>query len=431
VLQKNLTKLRWAILAILLSLPTACTFKQNPLSLVTESWTIANAQQLSKQSNRIQADVEALVNLGPRVTGTPVMEKANAYIVNQFRQAGYTTEIQNFTYTRFSDQGSTLTIKRKTIKGNALKGSLAAELTAPLVVVPNVGREADFAKVNVKNAIAIVRRGEIRFSEKVRNATSSGAVGLIIFNTESGNLASASLTDKSKIPVLGISGTDGNNLLALYKRELSGQEKLNVTLDVNVQEQTVTGRNIIARMKGVTQPQMIIGGHYDSVPGSPGANDNASGTAVVLEMARRLSSTPTTRQVWFVAFDGEEEGLHGSRAFVDKAGSQFLSKLKAMMNFDMVGINKELGIGGTASLTSSVQKLDPQLKMLGSSSGGSDHAPFASAGVPILFFFRGIEPNYHTPNDKIVNPRLLEETTQVGLDAVKSVGMEGQGANGN
>jgi aminopeptidase YwaD len=427
VLQENLKKLRWAILAILLSLPTACTFKQNPVGGVSESAPITNTQQVIKQSsvkqsNRIHSDVQTLVNLGPRVTGTTVMDRANAYITKQFRQAGYTTEVQNFTYTRFVDQGSTLTVKGKTIEGNALKGSVAAKLNAPLVVVPNVGHEADFAKVNVKNAIALVRRGEIRFSEKVRNATTAGAIGLIIFNTESGNLVSASLMNKSKIPVLGISGTDGNNLLSIYKTELSGQQKLNISLNVNTQEQAISGRNIIARMKGVNQPQMIIGAHYDSVPGSPGANDNASGTAVVLEMARKLSSTPNARQVWFIAFDGEEEGLHGSRAFVDKAGSSFLSKLKAMMNFDMVGVNKELGIGGTESLTSSVSKLDPKLKMLGASSGGSDHASFARAGVPVLFFFRGIETNYHTPNDKIVDPKLLEETTQVGLDAVTSLG---------
>jgi aminopeptidase YwaD len=422
VLPKNSIKLRWAILAILLSLPTACIFKQNPWGQVSESTPIANAQQQSiKQLNRIQADVKALVNLGPRVAGTPVMEKANTYIINQFRQAGYITENQNFTYTRFADLGSSLNVKGKTMKGNALKGSVAAKLTAPLVAVPNVGRESDFAKVNVKNAIALVRRGEIRFSEKVRNATAAGALGIIIFNTESGGLVSASLMDKSKIPVLGISATDGNNLLSLYKTELSRQEKLNISLNVGTQEQTITGRNVIARMKGVNQPSMIIGGHYDSVPGSPGANDNASGTAVVLEMARKLSNTPNARQVWFIAFDGEEEGLHGSRAFVDKAGSQFLSKVKAMMNFDMVGVNKELGIGGTESLTSSVRKLDPKLKMLGASSGGSDHAPFARAGVPVLFFFRGIDPNYHTPNDKIVDPKLLEETTKVGLDALKSV----------
>ena len=83
---------------------------------------------------------------------------------------------------------------------------------------------------------------------------------------------------------------------------------------------------------------MRLGAHYDSVSGSPGANDNASGTAVVLEIALKLSGTPLARQAWFVAFNGEEDDLHGSKAFVNSAKSQFLSELQGMLNFDMVGL---------------------------------------------------------------------------------------------
>jgi Zn-dependent M28 family amino/carboxypeptidase len=170
----------------------------------------------------------------------------------------------------------------------------------------------------------------------------------------------------------------------------------------------------------VTAPKIILGGHYDSVPGSPGANDNASGTAVVLALARNLSNTPTARQAWFIAFDGEEDGLHGSRAFVNAAEPQFLSGLKAMVNFDMVGVNNQLGIGGTSSLTAFARNIDPKVKTFGSS-GGSDHASFANKNVPVLFFYRGDEPNYHTPNDKKVDPKLLNETTQVALDLIKRI----------
>jgi aminopeptidase YwaD len=397
--------LQAGLVAVLVSLPTAC-MQPNRVAGVVQS----PPSEVPK-SNRTQADVENLVNLGPRVAGTPVMEKASSYLIDQYRKAGYITEVQTFTYQKFADLGSNLTVDNVTIEGQALNGSIPGKLNAPLVAVPNVGRSADFASVNVKGAIAIVKRGEIRFSQKAENAAAAGAVGLVIVNNQPGDLYGGSLGGEAKLPVLGLSAEKGNALIART-------QNTQVSLNVNAQQQIVTGRNVIAHLPGVTQPKMILGGHYDSVPGSPGANDNASGTAVVLAIARNLSSTPQARQVWFVAFDGEEDGLHGSRAFVNAAEAQFISGLKGMINFDMVGVNNQLGIGGTSSLTSLAQTSVSQVKTFGSIRG-SDHASFADKNVPVLFFYRGSEPNYHTSNDKTVDPKLLDQTTQVGLDVVK------------
>lgn len=360
---------------------------------------------------RAGADVQALVKLGPRVAGTPVMEKASTYLLQEYRKAGYIAEVQTFTYSKFEDLGSNLTVDGKTITGIALNGSLAGKLTARLVAVPNVGNSADFAAVDVKGAIAIVQRGEIYFLQKAENAAAAGAVGLVIVNTTSDSLF-GTLGGNPKIPVLGLSGDLGT----LIERVRS--QPLNVALNVNTRQRVVTGRNIVAHLKGVSRPRVLLGGHYDSVPGAPGANDNASGTAVVLEIARNLSTTPLARQSWFVAFDGEEDGLHGSRAFVSKAEPEFLQGLKGMLNFDMVGVNNKLLVGGTKSLTTLAQATEPGVSTFGGS-GGSDHAPFAAATVPVLFFYRGQEPNYHSVNDKQVDSKLLDETAGVGLDVVK------------
>lgn len=365
-------------------------------------------------TNRAGADVRTLVNFGPRVAGTPVMNKASNYLIEEYRKAGYVAEIQTFTYPKFEDLGSNLTIGGNTIQGRALNGSIAGKFTAPLVAVPNVGSSADFASVDVKGAIAIVQRGEIRFLLKAQNAAAAGAIALIIVNTEPGTLYGA-IGGESKIPVLTLAGELGKPLL-----ERSQRQQLEVNLNVNTQRRVVTGRNVVAHLQGVTQPSVILGGHYDSVPGSPGANDNASGTAVVLEIARNLSGTPLARQAWFIAFDGEEDGLHGSRAFVKATKPQFLSGLKAMLNFDMVGVNDNLSVGGTKSLTDLAKASKRSLSTF-QVFGGSDHAPFATAGVPVLFFYRGQEPNYHTPNDRQVDPKLLDETAQVGLDVVKAL----------
>lgn len=358
--------------------------------------------------DRAGADVNALVKLGPRVAGTPAMEQASAYLLEEYRKAGYVADIQTFTYSKFEDRGSSVSVGGTTLQGRALRRTAAGTPMARLVAVPNVGEREDFAVVPVKGAIAIVRRGTLPFAEKVRNAAAAGAVGLLIVNNESGSF-SGTLTQDASIPVLALSREQGQPLL-----ERSQRERLTAKLTVNAGQRTVTGRNVVAHLPGVTQPQVLLGGHYDSVLGSPGANDNASGTATVLSIARQLSKTPLGRQAWFVAFDGEEDGLHGSKAFVNAAGPQFLKGLKGMLNFDMVGVNSSLLISGTPSLTKQVQVENAKIASLGSDYG-SDHASFSAAGVPVLFFYRGMESNYHKPSDRQINPTLLTETAQAAL----------------
>lgn len=374
----------------------------------------AQAQLLVSQSsaNQIASDVEALVNFGPRVAGTPVNEQVSNYLVEQYRKAGYVTKIQPFTYSKFLDQGSTLTVNGSAIAGRALRGTVPGKVTAPLVAVPNVGRSGDFARVNLKGAIALVRRGEIPFGEKAKNAADAGAIAVVIVNNQPGNV-SGTLNREVKIPVMALSQQEGNTLM-------NAGSTVTATLAVNASQQTVTGRNVIAHLPDVTQPKVLLGGHYDSVSGSPGANDNASGTAVVLDVARRIAQTPLARQTWFVAFDGEEDGLHGSRAFVKSAAPQFLQALSGMLNFDMVGVNDRLQVGGSAPLTRLVQNAQISVSQMGSSQS-SDHASFAAAGVPVLFFHRGLEPNYHQPSDRTVNLSLLNQTTEAALTVLRQL----------
>jgi hypothetical protein len=158
------------LIASAISLGTAGCVRPPLLAQIT-----AQSSPASPASDRsANADVEALVAFGPRVAGTPVMEQASDYLLAAYRQAGYVTEVQTFTYSKFEDNGSTLTLGNTTLAGRALNNSVAGNLTARLVAVPNVGRTEDFAQVDVQGAIAIVRRGEIRFSEKASNAAAAG-----------------------------------------------------------------------------------------------------------------------------------------------------------------------------------------------------------------------------------------------------------------
>ncbi len=369
-----------------------------PFVLLLAAWI------LPVQAIETSADVQALVNLGPRVGGSPANQRAGDYLVKAYQQAGYQTQIQTFTYSKFVDSGSTLTVGEELLSGAALVGSAQGEVNAPLVPIAGVGRPEEFSRA--KGAIAVVRRGELRFLAKARNAERAGAVALVVVNDRPEALVGATLGEKVGIPVLGLSGKLGQRLLE--------NPQPTARLKLQAEEKTITGRNILAYPAGVTRPKVLLGAHYDAVPGSPGANDNASGSAVLLELARRLQGTP----VWFVAFDGEEDGLRGSAHFVKQAGQPFLKDLRGMLNFDMVGVNAQLLVGGSENLVALARQTVPGAKSF-KDTGLSDHGSFRRAGVPALFFYRGQEPNYHSPQDRTVDADLLEHTVQAGLAVVK------------
>ncbi|MBD1845776.1 M28 family peptidase [Cyanobacteria bacterium FACHB-63] len=361
----------------------------------------------------LYADVQALVKLGARAAGSSRAERASEYLISEYRKAGYQVEIQTFTYPKFADAGSSLITDGKTIEAWALVRSVAGNVTGQLVAVPNFGRTEDFKAVNVRDQIAIVQRGGgLQFAEKIENAAAAGAIGILMVNNQPGNVRGM-LLKASTIPAASLSQEVGTSLL-----QQAQSTSILAALRVRAQPNAI-GRNVIAHLSDVKQPQLIIGGHYDSVEHSPGANDNASGTAVVLGLARSLSKSPQARQVWFVSFDGEEDGLKGSEAFVDRATSQFLTGLKAMLNFDMVGINDRLlldGSGAVSAIASSIHGTVSSNQL-----GGSDHLSFKAKNVPTLFFFRGKDPNYHSPGDKIVDPRLLRETQAAALKIIPTI----------
>ena len=146
----------------------------------------------------------------------------------------------------------------------------------------------------------------------------------------------------------------------------------------------------------------------------PGADDNASGTAGVLELARYFSEqfksaqTKPKRGILFLTFAGEELGLLGSGYYANHPELP-LSKAVTMINLDMIGRPRDgkifIGGAGTGStLRATLDALTPQRKLKvdysdNSSSGSSDHTSFSAKQVPVLFFFSGLHGDYHKPSD--------------------------------
>lgn len=161
----------------------------------------------------------------------------------------------------------------------------------------------------------------------------------------------------------------------------------------------------------------VIGGHYDSVTNSPGADDNASGTAAVVEAARLLSAHEFEAEIWFVAFGGEEQGLVGSRALAQwAAGMEY--DIRGMINLDMIGYLPG-GVAGDLDVLSDNQSFDlrnlafeaaamylPEYPLVDGflSGGGSDHMSFWGVGYPAIFFHEDSvyrNPFYHSAADVI------------------------------
>lgn len=191
--------------------------------------------------------------------------------------------------------------------------------------------------------------------------------------------------------------------------------------EVNVQEFTFLsgGKEVTSyNVEAVKEPkknhdsgqQIIIGSHHDSVPWGPGANDNASGTGVLLELARVFSKAPTGTTVKFVAFGAEEYGLWGSRRYAEAMSEAEAEQTVAMFQLDMVGSadagdlvmftadgeqNTVTDLGAAAG--SRVSELVPYSEL-----GRSDHVPFHNLGIPAaLFIHTPLEPWYHTEEDLI------------------------------
>ena len=199
-------------------------------------------------------------------------------------------------------------------------------------------------------------------------------------------------------------------------------DALRVDAAVDIARVVKTVHNVVAYVPGQTDEYVIIGAHYDhlgmggqySLTPSvtaihPGADDNASGTAGVIELARWYSRQPKQKRgILFLSFAGEEMGLLGSAYYVSHPELP-LAKAVAMINMDMIGRIRDgkVYIGGAATgtgLRPMLEQVAPKYHLKvdyseGPESGSSDHTSFTSGQVPVLFFFSGLHSDYHKPSD--------------------------------
>ncbi|MGI9457024.1 MAG: M20/M25/M40 family metallo-hydrolase [Aeoliella sp.] len=271
--------------------------------------------------------------------------------------------------------------------------------------------------------------------------------------------------DERRIPVLACSrGTINRLLIAagqplLQTLEQQIDERLSPAsreLDdwhlqgaVDIERKIVEIKNVIGILEGegpLADETIIIGAHYDHLgrvaQGSTkpeegaihnGADDNASGTAALLEVARYFAMKPINpaRRLVFIAFTGEERGLLGSAHYV-KHPLFPLETTVAMFNFDMVGrlANNKLNVNGYDSAQEFSQLVDQvnerhgfELGKVPGGHGRSDHASFSSRKIPSLHFFTGFHDEYHRPSDdvELLNVPGLRRVSEYACELVELV----------
>jgi aminopeptidase YwaD len=402
------------------------------------------AQKLKKADKVIlqslKSHVEFLADdkLEGRRAGSNGEKLATEYIINQFKSIGLSPAGVNGSYLQPFDVAEGKQIL-KTSMFNINQHELAVGTDYfPLAFSPNCsGFEAmvspslaetgqpwfkDIGDILLNNKENPHFDLQAQLRTEIKNAADKGARALVLYN--SSNLPDQLKfdgKDKSEaapIPVLYLMAGAREK----YMHDLSAAYDTKIKVDIGPKSRQAN--NVVAYINNGAERTIVLGAHFDHLgygeDGNSmvrtgekqihnGADDNASGTAALIELARLLKKSKSQRSNYlFVAFSGEELGLYGSKYYVDNP-TMPLDKVNYMINMDMVGrlndSSKTITVGGFGTspawneILYGVKKPGFNIKIDSSGTGPSDHTSFYRKNIPVLFFFTGLHSDYHRPSD--------------------------------
>lgn len=402
------------------------------------------SQKLNKADKAIITNLQAHISfladdkLEGRRAGTNGEKLAAEYISQQFQKVGLQPRGDNGGWLQSFDIYDGKQINPSThliINGNDLK--LNSEYF-PLSFSANQSTEAAVTMALSENGVPWFADIKEMLEEnkdnphfnltetlikKAETAAVKGASALILYNSseiaDSLKFSGKDRVESVKIPVVFLTSD-------AKKKYLSDESAtLDIKLKVDIGDKKRTGNNVIGYIDNSAPVTVILGAHYDHLgygedgnslqPGPEksvhnGADDNASGTAALIELASQLKKSKSKNSNYlFIAFSGEELGLHGSKYFTDHAPID-LKTVNYMVNMDMIGrlneTSKTLTVGGigTSPAWSQIFSVVNKKKLLtikfdSSGTGPSDHSSFYRKDIPVLFFFTGLHTDYHKPSD--------------------------------
>ena len=403
----------------------------------------AIGQKLKKSDKAIIENLKTEITylssdqLEGRRTGSPGEKLAYEYISNQFEKAGLKPKgdrdsfIQSFD---INEGKEILPATHLSINDSSLK---VEKDFFPLVFSADGAAKGDVSPafkekgrpwfLDINDSLdANQNNPHYDISEFIKNKAMEfakmGASALIVYNSgtvdDALNFDGKSKTETIGIPVIYLTKD-------IAKKYLSDQSA-NLTIDLGTAlgNKKRTGHNVVGYMDNGAAHTIILGAHYDHLghgedhnglwTGRPeifnGADDNASGTALIIELAKWLKDSKLKKNNYlFICFSGEELGLFGSKYFTQNPTIP-LTSVDYMINCDMVGRLNEstntITIGGYGTSPEWSKILPEKTKSLNvkfdsSGVGPSDHTSFYLQNIPVLFFFTGATPDYHKPTDDV------------------------------
>jgi Tol biopolymer transport system component len=424
-------------------------------------WVDSAATRADAPADRILRDIAWLADPARegRGIGTAGLDAAGAYIEQRFKDLGLQPAGDDGSYRQRFDAPVSVRVEPATsvaVDGRQVSGEIAvpgfsasAEVEAPAVLagygISDSGRD-DYAGIEARGAIVIVRRfvpeNDPRFSTRTSQqrfgdlryktwiARERGAKALVVVDWPEGPNGKAELPPEARLPSAHPETSDGGIPVVVVQRtalteampKLVAKERVPMKVSVALAIERKPVFNVVGRIAASAKDRLdgavLVGAHYDHLGMGgrfslapdrhevhPGADDNASGVATVLEIAHGLAapSYELRRDVIVAAFAGEETGLLGSTHFARSAEG-----LAGMLNLDMVGRMRgnRLSVLGSdsapewAALASAAcAEARVECALGGDGYGPSDQTPFYAAGVPVLHFFTGAHSEYHKPSD--------------------------------
>jgi len=432
------------------------TWMTGLLCLIAALACLASPDQLYVfRPEQVAHHIEILASdsLEGREIGTIGEWKAAQYIVSVFKDAGLEPAgsegyLQPFEFTKRIDFGKNC---RLTINGHSLElgveyvpleYSASAQFDFTEIVPVDFGIRTDdssyddYTGKNVEGKAVLIKRYAPpaernphvdfdrynTFPDKIRIALEHKAAG-IFFVTP--------VFEDDTLMGFGVLRVSPKDIPIIFVKRRA-LERLGIPLDSpaiasasgEVELVTVrdTGYNVLGLLPGTSDTTIILGAHYDHLgwggPASrytgteraihPGADDNASGTAALLELARWFVGGRNRHPILFAAFSGEEAGVLGS-SYYARHWTVDSSKVRLMLNMDMIGRLKDqhngLAVFGTGTAAEFKPYFDSlkvdsmRLSFLEPGTGPSDHVAFYNSGIPVLHFFTGAHEDYHKPSD--------------------------------
>lgn len=422
--------------------------------------------------------------VGTRPGGLDGEWEGALYIKSIFESYGYDVELQPFAV---KDQyiGKVIFEDESEWEMGSMTNTLISDtdvIEGEVVHVEKSDSGFEFASKSIEGKIVLMERGKAfweevdgewnynmdAINEQIEGAIKADAKGVILYSTEGsrGNYGSAftnTIGVETDIPVLGAALIQGK-----WLKEMAKKDEVKIKLQT-MHYSNLKSLNVIATKESNNNSQkapiVVIGGHMDSVVGAPGANDNASGVAVTLELARVLNQYKSNTEIRFIAFGSEERGLLGSDHYVSELTEQEKERIVAMFSLDMIStdyadaeylavlkpfITNESGemvvdedgnkvVEAALLAETEVGYVD----VFPATFNASDHVPFGEVGIDsALFIWMAIrdidqdgepdtDPNtgfpveyiiekvYHTPQDTI-EENISKERLKSALDIITS-----------